>query len=299
MPFYPGAIDYSDGLISVDQALNSPEIIEQRIADIISENLLVDTLFTEGGTVDGGAVIYSKITEKHLFTETDVADRNPGDEYPVVYAARPEPELARVQDFGGKFAVSDEARKRNRTIELDNDTTTLSNTITRKLNRRAIETLSAAIDTSDDVYQIAASQPWNKTRATGNPSDLTEPRGLPHATFADVVAHAARLDMGVNYSKLVVGPESHADLRVTYGQDLAAVLSDFGLEVIESNYVPIGDAYLVDPGKVGFVQYEEPLTVKTWEDPQHRQTWVQGYAMPVMGVTLPAALSVIRGVVAA
>lgn len=298
MPFYPGAIDYSDGLISVDQALNSPEIIEQRIADIISENLLVDTLFTEGGTVDGGAVIYSKITEKHLFTENDVADRNPGDEYPVVYAARPEPELARVQDFGGKFAVSDEARRRNRTIELDNDTTVLSNTITRKLNRRAIETLTTAIEASDDVPKITAATPWNKTLATGNPSNLTDPRQLPHSDFAALVSQSTRRDMGVTYSKLIVGPESHADLRVTYGQDLAAVLSDFGLEVVESNYVPVGDAYLVDPGKVGFVQYEEQLTVKTWEDPQHRQTWVQGYAMPVMGVTLPSALALIRGIAA-
>jgi hypothetical protein len=296
MPFYPGAIDYSDGLISVDQALNSPEIIEQRIADIISENLLVDTLFTEGGTVDGGAVIYSKITEKHLFTENDVADRNPGDEYPVVYAARPEPELARVQDFGGKFAVSDEARKRNRTIELDNDTTVLSNTITRKLNRRAIETLSAAVDASDDVYQIAASVPWTETTATGNPANLTNPRALPHATFALAAARVSRLDLGITYTKLLVGPDTHADLRITYGKDLTTVLSDFGLEIVESNYVPVGEAYLVDPGKVGFVQYEEPLTVKTWDDPEHRQTWVQGYAMPVMGVTLPAALTVIKGV---
>lgn len=111
-----------------------------------------------------------------------------------------------------------------------------------------------------------------------------------------IIAHATRQDLGVSYTKLIISPEAHADLRVTYGPNLATLLSDYGLEVVESNYGAIGDAYLVDPGKVGFVQYEEPLTVKTWEDLEHRQTWVQGYAMPVMGVTLPAAISVIHGV---
>lgn len=296
MPFYPGAVDYSDGLITVDQALTTPTVIEQRVADVVSKNLLVDTLFADGGqNVDAGAVIYSKITEKHLFTENDVADRNPGDEYPVLYRARPESELARVQDFGGKFATSDEARRRNSVIDFDNDVTALSNTITRKLNRRAIETVTTAVDVSDDVFELQAAEPWSATLATGNPSEMTNPRSLPHSDFAAVIAHAARRDMGVEYSKLVMSPEAHANLRVTYGGNLTTVLSDYGLEIVETNYTPDGDVYLVDPGKVGFVQYEEQLTVTTWEDPEHRQTWTQGYCMPVMGVVLPAAISVIHG----
>lgn len=296
MPFYPGAVDYDNGLLTVDQALTSPTVIEQRVADVVSKNLLVDTLFADGGqNIDGGAVIYSKITEKHLFTEHDVADRNPGDEYPVLYRLRPDSELARVQDFGGKFATSDEARRRNSSIDFDNDVTALSNTITRKLNRRAIETVTTAVEVSDDVYELQAAEPWTTTLATGNPNNLTNPRSLPHSDFADAVAHAARRDMGVVYSKLVMSPEDHASLRVTYGGDLTTVLSDYGLEIVETNYVPDGDAYLVDPGRVGFVQYEEQLTVKTWEDPEHRQTWTQGYCMPVMGVTLPAAITVIHG----
>lgn len=297
MPFYPGTISQDDGLITVDAALNNPVVIEQRVADLVSKNLLVDTLFSDGGQpVQGGAVIYSKITEKHLYTENDVADRNPGDEYPVLYRLRPETELARVQDFGSTFATSHEGRTRNSVVDFDNDVSALANTITRKLNRRAIETIQTAVDTSEDVFQLQASAPWTTTMASGNPAEFTSPRDLPHSDIATILAHAARKDMGITYSVLLVSPEAHADLRITYGANLTAVLADYGLTITETNYLPAGDSYLVDPGKVGFVQYEEQLTIKTWEDQAHRQTWTQGYCMPVMGVTLPAAISVIRGI---
>ena len=96
MSFYPGEATINDGLLTVDAALNDPTHIEQRIADIVQPSLLADHMFTTGGDVQGGAVIYSRTTEKHLFTENDVADRNPGDEYPVVYAEQPASEIARV-----------------------------------------------------------------------------------------------------------------------------------------------------------------------------------------------------------
>lgn len=65
--FYPAHADYDNGVISVDQALNDPTVIEQRVADVAGKNLIVDSIFTEGGEVSGGTVIYSRITEKHLF----------------------------------------------------------------------------------------------------------------------------------------------------------------------------------------------------------------------------------------
>ena len=293
MPFYPGSADYRDGLITIKDALTNPTSIEQRIAEIAEKNLLVDSLFTSGGEVTGGAVIYSSITEKHLYT-SDIADRQPGDEYKVVYAERTEARLAKVQDFGGKFAVSDEARKRNLTVDFDNDVTMLTNTIVRKINANAIGTLEAAIETGE-VKTLAVTAPWDTVTLDGNPANISPSPERPTADFAHAQQMADELEMGIQYTKLLVSPSVHATLKVIYAERLQDVMDAFGLEILSSVHMPAGKAYLVDPGKVGFVRYEEPLTVNTWRDEAHRQTWVQGYAMPVMGVTNPNAVCVING----
>lgn len=291
--FYPASADYNDGIISVDQALKDPFVIEQRVAELAGKNLIVNSIFAEGGEVTGGVVIYSKITEKHLFTENDVANRQPGDEYPVVYSSRPEAQLARVQDFGGKFSVSAEARKRNNSIDFDNDTTRLANTISRKINRVAIETLDAVIDAEENV-QLEVITPWAGVQLDGG--SPTPPGDRPHAHIADVFSLAEELELGVEYSRMLVSPSTRATLRTIYGTGLKAMLDDYGLELISSPYVSNDRAFLVDPGNAGFVRYEESLTIETWEDKEHRRDWVQGYAVPVMGVTLPAAVATLHGI---
>ncbi|RSZ64419.1 hypothetical protein EAH68_05345 [Corynebacterium hylobatis] len=294
--FYPGQANVDNGRITVDQALKFPASIEQRIADKATPNLVVDNLFSaDSGPVTGGAVIFSKITEKHLYTENDVADRQPGDEYPVLYSTRPESQIARVQDFGGKFAVTDEARTRNNTIDFDNDVTKLSNTITRKINQRAIETVQAAQE-ADEVLTLPATAAWDTTILDGDPTTITPPRERPTADLAALFAVNEDRDMGVVFTKLLVNPSTRADLTIAYGEKLTPMLKDFGLQLVSSIYVPKDNAYVVDPKSLGFVRYEESLTVRTFRDEHHRQSWVQGWAMPVMGVTFPAALGVISGI---
>ncbi|MCT2031874.1 hypothetical protein M3D00_17235, partial [Dietzia cinnamea] len=284
MPLYPGHTDLNGNLITVDEALNHPTVITERLADLTFDQVLVDRVFsTIGQPVSGGAVIYSQITEKHLFVD-GVADRKPGDEYPVIFSDKPEAQLARVQDFGGKFAISDEARRRNNSIDFDNSVTRLANTITRKLNSRAIETLEAALSTLDDGGEITGHN-WaglNLTGATPTPS-----AERPTADLAAAQLAADTDELGVTYSMLLVHPAQRAALATAYGPELKAVLDAFGMTMHSTTQVPAGTAYVLDPGSVGFVDYEQPLTTDTWDDRQHRQTWLQSYAMPVMGVTSP------------
>ena len=294
MPLYPGYLAQEGNLITVDQALTMPESITQRLSEIIEPNLLVDRVFSGSGqAVQGGGVIYSQITEKHLYLSTDVLDREPGDEYPVVYADRPEPRLAKVQDFGGKFAVTDEARRRNQSVDFDNDVTKLANTITRKLNQRAIETLEAGLGALDDNGEVAGHS-WSGLNFEGS-TGVTKSADRPTADFAAAQLAADQDDMGITYTQLLVNPQQKAALAIAYGKDLTAVLDSFGLEIFSSLHIPAGTAYMVDPGQVGFVDYEEPLTTTTWRDEHHRQEWVQSYAMPVMGVTNPRAIRRITG----
>lgn len=292
MTFYPGTAGLDGGLLTVDLALSTPTHIEQRVADIAERDLLVDNVFTEGGPVEGGAVIYSEIDEKDLYTDTDVADRSPGDEYVVVHSSEREPKVARVQDFGGKFAITDEARDRNDTVELDNATTRLANTITRKVNQRVIATLTAALSKANTLTRQTG---WGGVILDGAPDTITAPALRPSADLATLIATAEKLDLGIEYTRLIVSPDGHRDLRIAYGTDLKAMLDDFGIELLVSNSVPADRAFLVDPKQLGFVRYERPLTVTTWRDEATRTTWVQGYCLPTMGITLPAALGVVLG----
>ncbi|CAB0683897.1 hypothetical protein FRC0028_00615 [Corynebacterium diphtheriae] len=296
MSFYPGDINLNNNLISVDTALENPTVIEQRIANLASKNLLVDTLFSDGGgPVNGGAVIYSQITKKHLFTSA-IGERQPGDEYPVVYTEKPDAALAKVEDFGGKFAFSDESRRRNNAIDFDNDVAALANTITRKLNQRAIETLEEALKNTEDKIEYTDSVKWNTVSIDGAPEKITEPSKRPTAWLATAQALAEDLDMGIQYSKLLLNPRDYMNLQIIYGKDLNAILDSFNLEAFRSIHIPRGSGYLIDPKTVGFVKYEEPLTIKTWRDEHRRQTWVQGYAMPVMGVTNPYGVAKLTGI---
>lgn len=295
MSFYPARADYNDGVISVDEALNNPTTITERVAEVAARDLLVETIFSTDSTpVQGGAVIFSKTTEKNFYTETDVTARQPGDEYGIVYRERPVAELARVEDYGGKFAVSDEARRRNDNVSFDNDVTVLANTVTRKLNQRAIETIQAAEAAGETIVGAHTGASWENVRIDG-PSDLiTPPIDRPISMIANLFAIAESKELGIEYTKMLVSPRTRAEMLIAYGQDLKPLLDTYGLELITSNFVPDDRSYLVDPGKAGFVKFEEPLTVTTWRDEHHRQTWVQAYAMPVMGITMPAAIATIE-----
>lgn len=290
MGFYPNTA--SADTITVAQALQNPTVIEERIAELASKNLIIDSLFTEGGEVAGGAVVYSQLTEKHLHT-TDVAERMPGDEYPVVYAEEPEPLLARVRDFGGKFSISDEAKRRNLSVDFDNQVTRLSNTVARKVNANAVATLQAAPIPTLANYSAEAA--WDRIVVGGTTAQNTDPRQHPTALFADAQAHADETELDITYKTLLVNPRERAALRAAYGLNLADLLTSFDLTLVSSNHVDAGTAYLVDPGKVGFVRYEEPLTVTTWRDEHHRLEWVQAYALPVVGVTMPDAAVKLTG----
>ncbi|MCT1863393.1 major capsid protein [Dietzia cinnamea] len=295
MPLYPGHTDLNGNLITVDEALNHPTVITERLADLTFDTVLVDKVFsTIGQPVSGGAVIYSQITEKHLFVD-GVADRKPGDEYPVIFSDKPEAQLARVQDFGGKFAISDEARRRNNSIDFDNSVTRLANTITRKLNSRAIETLDAALATLDDGGEIAG-HPWTDLALDGATPTAAAER--PTADLAAAQLAADEDELGVTYSMLLVHPRQRAALATAYGEKLTDVLTAAGLTMHTSTQVTAGTAYVIDPGTVGFVDYEQPLTTETWDDREHRQTWLQSYAMPVMGVTSPRSVRKITGLAA-
>lgn len=111
---YPfGAPTVSGNNITVDLMLKEPTRINQYLSDLVLKKFFADRIFNNGGGVSGGALVYTQLTKNDLFATTGVQKVAPGAEFPTVSFDRPEPKVAVVEKWGGKFDVTDEARDRN------------------------------------------------------------------------------------------------------------------------------------------------------------------------------------------
>lgn len=289
---YPLAPTLSGRLLTVDLALNQPQLISERINKLAADQLLLDKfLSTNGQKVEGGALLFTVSKASDLYTTREVEERAPGAEYPVVMGEAREAKLAPAEDWGGKFFITDQARTRNNVTEFDDHVTQLANTIVRKINSRVIDAVEAVITGEG----IVPGHDWGATVTTGPLDALTPNNERPAADWATAQLAADLEELGVVYNLLVLHPQEHHALKVAYGEDLAAALDSAGLSVFTSPRLDAGTGYAVEKGKGGILAFEEPLTTKIWRQEDRRITWVQSYAVPAIGVNNPAAIKKLTG----
>lgn len=281
--------------LTVDVALANPTILRNRIAELADTQLLLDKFFTHAGTpVEGGGILYSVIKASDFYTRTDVERRTPGAEYAVVEGVDPEPKLAKVTDWGGKFQILDEQIKRNDASYIDQQTTQLSNTIVRKLNDAALAAVDAAIGAENTIV----GHNWGAVVTTGPETALTPNAERPAADFAAAQLAADLQELGVKHDLLIVHPNQAFALSVAYGENLSKVLESADLELFSSPRVTAGVAYAVQKGQAGVVGFEVPLNVETYDERATRSKWVQGYCVPAFAVEKPYAVKKLTGLAA-
>jgi len=280
--------------LTVDMALQQPNRITRRIADLSLQNFIVSRIFATGGTaVRGGAILYEQALANDLYTGRDVERVAPGAEFPIVGADRRGPKVAEVEKWGGKFKVTDEARRRNDTVLFNNQVTMLANTIIRKVNQRAVTELETAIAALGGAGTFVGNN-WQTVITTG--SSATNNADMPAGDFAKAQLIADTDELGVDYDLWIVNPQEMAALRVIYAEKLQDVLRANGIdEVFPSNRVTAGTAYAVARGQVGFLEYEQGLGTETWREPKNECTWTQSSVLPVMGVTNPLSIRKVTG----
>ncbi len=233
--------------------------------------------------------VYSVVQASDFFT-SDVEKRAPGAEYKIVEGVDPDPKLAVVEDWGGKFQVTAEQIRRNDVNYLDQQTTQLVNTIVRKLDVRTVEELQASA-----IVSVAASGSWNGLTFVGPEANLTPSAQRPTAHFAQLQERADLEELGVVHDLLVVHPTQARQLREAYADTLEAALKSAGLRMVSNPRIPAGIAYACQKGMVGTVGFEAPLTVDIWEDKATRSTWVQAYVVPAFAVDRPYAAKKLAG----
>lgn len=277
--------------LSVDTALKQPTTIRNRIAQLADDQILLPKLFRQlGGRVEGGGMLYSVLAASDFFT-SEVEKRSPRTEYRVVESPDPDPQLAVVEDWGGKFQVGQEQIIRNDVSYLDQQVTQLSNTVSRKLDTRAVEVITAAVTGAN----VVAGHNWSTVKTVGPAAELTASTELPTADLSAAQLASDLQELGVKHDLLIVHPNQAHALRVAYGDQLQAMLDSVGLQLFSNPRIAAGTAWCVEAGAVGTVGFESPLTVDVWESKETRSWWVQAYVVPAMAVDRPYAAKKLTG----
>jgi hypothetical protein len=163
----------------------------------------------------------------------------------------------------------------------------LSNTIVERLNRRAVESLEAALAAQPGGNVIPGNN-WMTAVSTGPETSLSENSELPAADLAAAQMAGEMLSLSVKYDTLLLNPQELFSLRVCYGEKLQAMLTSVGISSYFSlPRITAGTAYVVKRGDVGVIGFEDPLQTETWRAPEKRTSWVQAWCSPVWAVNKP------------
>lgn len=267
-PFGPPVV--SGTSITVNTMLQQPTRVTRMILDITAERFVADRIFASGGGVTGGAVVYDEAQENELYTNRDVEQVSPASEFPLITSDQLAPKVAEVEKWGGKTFVTDEARDRNDTAGFTKLMRQLANTITRKLNQRAIAEVNAAIaDGSRDVV----GNDWSSYNPETDPPQMS-----PAYDFGRAQMQGETEEMGVEYNLWIVNPQEALALTAIYGPALGAP----GVPSIYSTpRQPAGEALAVAEGQVGQMRIEKPLGTETWREQKTERTWVQSSVRPL------------------
>jgi hypothetical protein len=289
-PFGPASV--SGTTVSVDVMLDQPTRITRYLSDLSLQNFFANRIFATPGGVTGGGLVYDQLTVNDIYTTRDVENIEPGAEFPIVDSQRSQPLFAPVEKFGGKFFITDEARLRNDQTTFRIQANKLANTIVRKINTKAIAALDASVAAIGAAVTITGNN-WGAYQPQGSSASL--PSASPAADFAKAQLAADTAELGVNYNLWITNPAQVAALRTIYGTALAGLLSDNNIEMVATNRVAVGTAYVVEEGMSGEMRFERQLATETWREQLTERTWVQSGVSPVFAVTNPYSVLKVTG----
>lgn len=286
-PIAPPTFDTTGTLITVDFALQNPtSVITPMIIDLTLARFFVDRVFANGGGVTGGAVIYNEVAGNDLYAARDVQEVAPGEEFPVITFERRGAKIATVRKWGGKFAVTWEARDRNKTTQFTNAVRQLSNTIVRKINQWGVSILDAYVTANS---RSVTGKNWSTVVTVG--SSASNHTLWPTADFGKAQLVAEQEELGVDYNLWIMNPQEYATLVSIYQGALNDVLDAYGISVFVTNRVAAGTAYVVAEGMLGEMLIEQPLFTRTFPDPDGiEQDWIQSSVRPLIYAQNPYAV---------
>lgn len=280
--------------VTVDIMLQDPTRVTRAVTLLSNEKFLASRIFSNGGSVAGGAVMYDEVTSSDLYADRKAAEVNPLAEFPVLSAPRRAPKVARVSKYGGKWVTSDEARQRNNVQVFDRELRLHTNGIIRDDDLRAIAVVEAAIAAQSGALVFVGNN-WENVVTAG--SSASTNKLYPHNDLARAQGFAELDLLGVQYDTLIVHTNQAVALRTIYKGDLAQVLTDQGFTggMFSSPRMTPGSAYVVAGGQMGQRRIEKALGTEVWREPGVQGTWTQLDQRSVLFADFPFAIRKITG----
>lgn len=300
-----GAAGVSGNTISVDDAMNNPSKITRTIASLIAKNFWADKLLSNGGSVEGGALIFERPNPlaTDLYPTRGFGVIEDGDEAPIVDFTRGTPMVARPVDIGGRFPMTRKAIKRNDTAQLARNMQRLANQARLTIENMALLEIDAVI--ASETRYISAVTEWDTLAAltldnrTGDASPLLD--------VLEVLVTAETEERGHVYDSVLMA-WTDWQLLVGYfginGADGAAMLKAvFAQAGINNIYTSIrrteGSLLFFAQGGVGEMRWEFPMSELTWNDEETKgvhQKWYQLDGSPLFAVADPYGMLELRGI---
>ena len=257
----PLGVSVSGTQITVDDYVNPPTRIPAIVRAFTAANegyWIEDVFNVPGFTVQGGAIIYTEtFPEDHfLADEGRPAPRAPGSEAIKLSAGRRGVLVSRPESWAGDIEVTDEDRRWNRVIGIQDQFRKAGNTFADLLQTSGEEVLDAFVQASGRFavtppgYDWAAADPVENTTST-------DPR--PSAEFARVRRLFVQDKTGVRPDTLIAAPEDLEHLDRIYGDKLPALLQRHNLTVHESVRRDPGKRLYVKSKQVGTLAFDKPL----------------------------------------
>lgn len=278
----------ADGTVTVDTLLKNPTRVTRQLVNLTAQRFIADRVFTSGGGVTGGAVIYDVNSAANLYVGRDVEEVTPGAEFPIVTGERLVPNVALVRKYGGKIFIVDEAKDRNDIASYNREVQKLANTIVRKINRIAVAVLQAAgVPTMSSINWASSPNPNSPT------ADLSL---TPWATFVSVANRPTADVLGITYNLVLLNSQEVMRLEMLYGPSLPALLQSAGMSIYKTDDIPKGEGWWVSEGDAGQMRTEKALSSETWREEKTERTWTQSSVRPVMFVDNPEAVVRVTGI---
>lgn len=257
-------VSIDDGkLISVDDVMNDPKSVPQRVLDLVRDNIIGEVMFRNAGNPGGLLLAFERMKPRYLSGDPEgIAEFG---EIPVFGTDLGEPDVARGLKSGAAVRISREMKDFNKIDKVRQDTIAASNTIIRQNDAAFRATLEAA-----GVPEVAAGVAWDgtgakprhdikeamKTVATATfDGDASQPMGFTPNTL--VLNSALLYDFmdSDEFKSVYTGDVSHDNISYT-GVMPGTIM---GLTVLTSPLWPLDKGLVLERGVTGFYADARPL----------------------------------------
>lgn len=276
-PLNPVTVSGTD--ITLDQYVKSPTVRNRRIADIAAQEFFAHNIFSNGGKVQGGAILFERpnplLTD--LYTQRRLQEMAPGTEAPILTFVRGVPMVAYPRKIGGKWGLTREERDVNDPRLAERAMVQLGNTIARDLEVMALSELNAVIAATTRTF--AATQTLAASAATTFSTRTAS--NQPAYDIARMVATIHNEQRGHRMNSAIYNTMDWATLVGIYGVDgtdgnagARAILAANGVTTVDvSVQQPQGKAKFYEAGAVGTWGTQFPIRTIQWTDENEDEKW--------------------------